>query len=105
MELLQALSDWSVAATLRRSGIAYPLMNAAHIISIGLILGAIASLDLRMLGVFRASPVVHLAPPLWRIATCGVALAAVTGFMLFSTRPLTYIENPAFLTKLGADAA
>ncbi|MBR0644999.1 DUF2214 domain-containing protein [Plastoroseomonas hellenica] len=101
MELLQALSDWPVAAALRRSGIAYPLVNAAHILSIGLLVGAIATLDLRILGMFRASALAELAMPLRRVAACGVASAAVTGFLLFSTRPLTYIENPAFLIKLG----
>jgi hypothetical protein len=101
VELLQALADWPVAAALRRSAIAYPLVNAAHIISLGLLLGAITTLDLRLLGLFRAHPVAVLGPPLWRVAACGLALAAVTGFLLFSTRPLAYAENPAFLTKLG----
>lgn len=101
MELLQALSDWPVAAALRRSGIAYPLVNAAHILSIGLLAGAIATLDLRILGAFRASALAQIAMPLRRVAACGAASAAVTGFLLFSTRPLTYIENPAFLIKLG----
>lgn len=101
MELLQALSDWPVAAALRRSGIAYPLINAAHILSIGLLVGAIATLDLRILGAFRTSALAQIAGPLRRIATSGLAAAAVTGFLLFSTRPLTYAENPALLIKLG----
>ena len=36
-----------------------------------------------------------------RVAACGLTLAATTGFLLFSTRPLAYAENPAFLLKLG----
>ncbi len=36
-----------------------------------------------------------------RVAACGLTLAAATGFLLFSTRPLAYAENPAFLLKLG----
>jgi hypothetical protein len=101
VELLQALAEWPVAAALRRSAIAYPLVNAAHIISLGLLLGAITTLDLRLLGLFRAYPVAVLGPPLWRVAAWGLAMAAVTGFLLFSTRPLAYAENPAFLAKLG----
>jgi hypothetical protein len=99
--LLRALSEWPVAAALRESGIAYPLVNAAHILSIGLLLGAIATLDLRMLGAFRASSAAALGPPLVRVAACGLGLAAATGFFLFTTRPLTYWENPAFGIKLG----
>jgi hypothetical protein len=95
------MAEWPVAAALRESGIAYPLVNAAHILSIGLLLGAIATLDLRMLGAFRATPAAALGPPLVRVASCGLGLAAATGVLLFSTRPLTYWENPAFGIKLG----
>ena len=28
-------------------------------------------------------------------------LAVATGFLLFSVRPLTYAQNPAFLTKIS----
>jgi hypothetical protein len=95
------LAQWPVAVALRQSALAYPLVNAAHILSIGLLLGAIATLDLRMLGLFRAAPLAVLAPPLWRMAACGLGLAAATGFLLFSTRPTGYLGNPAFLLKLG----
>ena len=105
MEALQALANWPVAALLRESAIAYPLVNAAHILGIGLLIGAIATLDLRLLGLFRATPLAHLAPPLWRVAATGLALAALTGFLLFSTRPQSYLANPAFLAKLALIAA
>lgn len=98
---LQALSEWPVAAALRGSSVAYPLVNAAHIASVGLLFGAIVTLDLRLLGAFRAYPVAQLGPPLRRVAAAGLLLAAATGFLLFSTRPLAYAENPAFLAKLG----
>lgn len=99
--MLQLLADWPLAAAIRRSGIVYPLVNAAHIAGIGLLLGAIVTLDLRVLGLFRAAPLGALGPPLARVAAGGLALAVATGFLLFSTRPLGYAENPAFLLKLG----
>ncbi|HYZ34127.1 MAG TPA: DUF2214 domain-containing protein [Crenalkalicoccus sp.] len=101
MDALQALSEWPVAAALRGSGIAYPLANAAHIASIGLLLGAIVALDLRLLGAFAPHPLAHLGPPLRRMATAGLVLAVATGLLLFTTRPVTYAQNPAFLAKLG----
>lgn len=100
MGALHALNDWSVAALLRESSILYPLVNAAHIGSIGLLLGAIVTLDLRILGAFRTCPLAVLAPPLVRVAGTGLLLAIATGVLLFSTRPVTYAENPAFLIKL-----
>jgi len=90
-----------VATALSRSAIAYPLVNAAHILALALLFGAIAILDLRLLGLFRGSPLDTIARPATRVAASGFGLAAVTGFLLFSTRPLTYAENPAFLLKLG----
>ncbi|MCR0984679.1 DUF2214 domain-containing protein [Roseomonas populi] len=101
MDPLAALSDWSVAAALRRSAVLYPLVNAAHILGIGLLIGAITALDLRVLGAFRAAPLAVFGPPLVRVAGAGVALAVGTGFLLFSVRPAEYAANPAFLLKLG----
>jgi uncharacterized membrane protein YidH (DUF202 family) len=101
MELLQALSEWPIAAALRRSSIAYPLVNAAHILSIGLVVGTIVTLDLRVIGLFQKYPASALMPPLSRVAATGVVLAGFTGFLLFSVRPVTYAQNPAFLIKLG----
>lgn len=101
MEALQALSEWQAAALLRGSAILYPLVNAAHIASFGLLVGAIVTLDLRLLGLFRRAELAQLGPPLRAVAATGLGLAALTGFLLFTTRPLAYAENPAFLVKLG----
>lgn len=99
------IPDWletlPLAAWLRRSTFAYPLVNAAHILGIGLILGAILPLDLRLMGAFRAAPLPALGPFLSRAAAVGVALALVTGLLLFLVKPADYLANPAFLAKLG----
>ncbi|MDB5380706.1 MAG: hypothetical protein JWO26_338 [Rhodospirillales bacterium] len=101
MDLLGALSEWRVAALLRNSGTAYALVNSAHVASIGLLFGAIVTLDLRLVGAFRQHPVAHLAPPLVQVAGWGFAFATATGFLLFSVRPLAYLDNIAFQLKLG----
>ena len=98
VEWLEALPP---AAWLRRSTFAYPLVNAAHILGIGLILGAILPLDLRLMGAFRATPLEAIGPFLSRTAAAGVAVALVTGFLLFLVEPGEYLANPAFLAKLG----
>ena len=98
---LQALAAWPVAGFFRDSTIAYATLNAAHIFSIGLLVGSIATLDLKVLGLFRHVPLGAIASPLARVAATGVLLAATTGFLLFSVRPLTYAQNPAFLIKIS----
>ena len=101
MEALQWLATSPLAAALKGSGTLYLFVNAAHILSIGLIVGAIVPLDLRLLGLFRRFPLSALAPYLSRSAAVGIALAVLTGTCLFSVRPAEYAANPAFLTKLS----
>jgi len=43
--LLELISQWPVAAFLRQSLWAYPVVNALHIIAIGLTAGANTTLD------------------------------------------------------------
>lgn len=92
------------AVALQRSGTAYLLVNAAHILSIGVLVGSIASLDLRLLGAFRHVPVNVVAPFLSRMAAWGLGAAAITGLWLFSVRPDEYASNTAFLAKLAVVA-
>jgi hypothetical protein len=80
---------------------AYPLVSAAHIAAIGLIIGAIGTLDARLLGAFAKRPVAALGPPLSRVAAIGVALAVLTGFLLFSVRPVAYADNAMLQLKLA----
>lgn len=101
-EALAALALWPGARWLQDSGTAYLFVNAAHILGLGLLLGAIVPLDLRLAGLaFRRMPLVPMAGVLVRMAACGLALALPTGAWLFSVRPLDYAANPAFLCKMG----
>lgn len=89
------------AVLLQRSGTTYLLVNAAHIVALGILIGSIVSLDLRLLGRFRHVPLTILGPFLSRMAAWGLGLAVLTGFLLFSVRPAEYADNIAFLCKLG----
>ncbi|MBY5441034.1 DUF6644 family protein [Rhizobium leguminosarum] len=100
MDTLEWLSATTPALALRRSGTLYMFVNAAHILAIGLLVGAIFPLDLRLAGFFRKVPVEIVAPFLSRAAAVGLAAAIVTGFCLFSVRAVEYAANPAFLAKL-----
>lgn len=99
--MLAALASWPGAIWLRESGTAYLVVNAVHILGIGLVLGAILPLDLRLMGLFRRVPLALLAPFLSRAAASGLALALLTGLWLFSVRPDHYVENTAFLAKMA----
>jgi hypothetical protein len=101
MSLLAWIGSWPGAVLLQNSGTAYLFVNAAHILGIGLILGAILPLDLRLVGLFRGAPLAVLGPFLARVAAVGVALAILTGLWLFTVEPGRYLGNVAFLAKLA----
>lgn len=101
MELLGAIGRLPVAELLRNSPVGYPLVSAVHIMGLGLLFGTVVALDLRLLGRFASVPMEQFIPPLRWLAGFGFGVAVTTGLLLFSTRPLAYAANPAFLVKLG----
>jgi hypothetical protein len=100
MELAAWIEASSLARMLRGSGALYMVLNATHILGIGLLLGAILPLDLRMLGVLRGPPLPVIGPFLSRMAGAGLGLAMLTGFCLWSVSATEYLGNAAFRWKL-----
>ena len=105
MALVEWVATWPGAVLLQRSGTAYLLVNAAHILGVGLLVGAILPLDLRLLGCFRRVPLSVVGPFLSRAAATGLVLAITTGLWLFTVKPAEYLTNEAFLWKLALLAA
>jgi len=94
------IGNWPGAHWLQQSGTAYLFVNAAHILGLSLLLGAILPLDLLLvLGRTQAALSV-LAPVAIRTAAVGLVLALLTGAWLFSVNPGDYLENTAFRWKL-----
>ena len=98
---LTAPIDWWVATAPDLIGPVYIFVNAGHILSLGVLVGAVVALDLRLLGAFRATPLAQFVPPLIRLAGFGLAFALLTGVLLFSVQPAHYLENTAFRIKLA----
>lgn len=71
--MLEWLADGAVARALTASPTLYIFVNAAHILSIGLLLGSIVPLDLRLLGLFRHAPLGVIGPFLSRTAMVGAS--------------------------------
>ena len=98
---LEALEQASPVAALRESVLAYPLVNALHIVGIALLFGAIVALDLRLLGWRReAGPVDGLERLLLPVAIGGLAVAIPAGILLFATDARAYAASPLFQAKL-----
>lgn len=102
---MQDLAIWyegtALAGALRGSGHLYMVVNAAHILGIGLLLGAIVPLDLRLVGIIRAGPIGILGPFLSRAAGAGLCIAFLTGGALLSVSASEYLRNDAFRWKMA----
>jgi hypothetical protein len=103
--LASALQETSLSQALRASVWVYPLVNTGHVLGIAMLFGAIAPLDLRLLGCWKRVPLEPLAQVLLPVAVGGLVLAALTGALLFTTRPLDYVAQPLFALKLTLIAA
>lgn len=94
------MHDSGLAVHLRGSRWSYPLVNAGHIVGIALLFGAIVPLDLRLMGLWRQVPVAALTRVLLPVALTGLALAVVTGLLLFAVRATEYAQVPLVAWKL-----
>ena len=98
---LVALENLPAIVALRESTLAYPIVNALHIIGVALLFGAIVPLDLRLAGWRRdAAAVDGLSRLLLPVAIFGFVLAASAGLLLFATDARAYAASPLFQAKM-----
>src|SRR5690606_18253282 len=72
-----------------------------HILGFAILVGAIVTFDLRVLGLGRGIPIEAAGRHCLPIAIAGFALAAPMGLLLFTTEATSIARNPAFLLKMG----
>jgi hypothetical protein len=81
------------------SMLAFPTIIALHAIGMGLLVGANAAIDLRILGFARGVPISALER-LVPVMRFGFWLNAVSGLLLLLAYPTKALTNPVFYTKL-----
>ena len=79
---------------------AYPALEVVHIVAIGLILGNLVLLELRVFGMGAALPVRALARLSLGLAATGFCLAATSGLLMFATQPEELLANRVFTLKM-----
>lgn len=99
--LIEALSASDLAQLMRNSRWIYAAVSGLHVMGIGLLIGAIASLDLRLIGLWPSAPVAVLARILVPVAVAGLSLAFISGPLLFLAGPADYLRLRLFLVKLA----
>lgn len=105
-EAFAAVENLPAIAALRESTLAYPLVNALHIVGIALLFGSIVPLDLRLAGWRRTGgDLEELSRLLLPVAIAGFLLAASAGLLLFATDARAYASSPLFQAKVLVIAA
>ena len=79
---------------------AYPMLEVLHIAGIGLLLGNLLLLELRVWGLGAALPVRPLARLSLGLAGLGFALAAFSGSLMFATMAGELLSNRVFTAKM-----
>jgi hypothetical protein len=101
MEFLAWLEGSSFATWVRESGSlwAYPTILTLHTFGLGVLVGANAVVNLRVLGFAHSIPLGPLRR-LFRLMWAGFAVNAVSGTILFVADATTKVAQPVFLIKL-----
>jgi hypothetical protein len=100
-----ALEHSPFAAAIRQSVWIYPTANVGHIVALVVFAGAIAVMDLRLIGVFAATVPGRIIAGARRVALAALGVLAVTGFVLFSAEASHLAVNPVFQLKMAFVAA
>jgi len=79
---------------------AYPMLEVVHIFGIGLLLGNLTLLELRVFGWGAALPVQPLARLSLTLVALGFSLAAASGLLMFATQAGELLANRAFTAKM-----
>jgi hypothetical protein len=95
------LHELPLSNAIRESENAYSLIETVHVLGITAVLGTIAAVDLRLLGVvLTRTSVATVARPLIRLTWGGFVVMSVSGALLFVAQAANLYFNTAFRVKL-----
>ena len=95
------LETSGVAQAMRQWLWLYPAVEIIHIVGFVLLVGSVAMLDLRLLGLSPRLPSSDLARHLLPWSWLGLALIVPSGLLMFSAHASEWVGNPVFGIKLA----
>jgi hypothetical protein len=103
-ELLAAVEAWPISAAMRGelpgTEWLFPIIETLHVMALTIVVGSIAMLDLRLLGIAsRSSAVSRLSNEVLPWTWTAWAAAAVFGTLMFMAKAGTYAGNLQFRLK------
>jgi len=102
LQIAQAIESTPLAVEIARSSWLFPLLETLHVLAIALVVGSIALLDIRLLGLGGMRRTVaemmrSVLPWVWS----AFVMAAICGALLFSSKATAYYVNLPFRFKFA----
>ncbi len=96
-----AIEASALAVAMRQSLWLYPIVEIVHLTGIALLVGSIAMLDLRLLGLSRSVPVKRLAAHILPWTLGAFVLIVPSGLMMFMAHANDFIQSEVFALKMS----
>jgi len=95
------LEQSSIASAIRESALLFPWIESVHVLAITAVVGTIAIVDLRLLGIAsRDKAVSTLMVQILPFTRAAFAVAALTGVLLYVSHASDYMHKAPFVAKL-----
>lgn len=102
-DFLSWLEASALGRFIRESGPwTYPVVNLLHVLGVAALFGSTLIIDLRLLGLWRRTPLALLSAAVVPVSGLGFAVAATSGVGLLATNATEYAGNPFLLVKFTA---
>jgi hypothetical protein len=99
---LQYLQDTQIASAIREGETLFPWIECVHVLALTLVIGSIAVVDLRLLGLrSRDRSVLETTAEALPITWTAFAFALLTGGLMFASNAVTYAHNSFFQAKIA----
>jgi hypothetical protein len=95
------IHETAFATAIRESSYLFPWIESVHVLALTIVVGSIAVVDLRLLGVTSMTrSVASLAAEVLPVTWLAFAAAVMTGASLFASHAIGYAENLEFRMKM-----
>ncbi len=101
-QFLQWLQDSSIATAIREGETAFPWIECVHVLALTVVIGSIAIVDLRLLGVAsRDRGVAQTTAGVLPVTWTAFVFAVTTGGLMFASNATVYAHNFYFQFKMA----
>jgi hypothetical protein len=100
-DLIAFVEHGTLAELVRENDLLFPFIESVHVLAVCLVVGSIAVVDLRLLGLASVDrPVGRLMRSILPITVGAFGLAVGAGSLLFISHASKYLENRFFIAKI-----